>query len=116
MGKILLRAINRPVFRRIRNIRYTKEKQYAKNMSTIVSLFDGSSVFFIETIFGDDLIKAVPNIEKYVGRYNTILKQLKNARYIALPDEGITMSDGHHLNEKGHSALCERIIVAIGAN
>lgn len=100
--------------RKIRNITYTKPKEYEETLLKIKNSFPGKPFISIGILPGCEAYdKKVPGVSKRIEQYNAILKQhsifIDNRNF---PRDGI-INDFHHLNEKGHQEIFDRIFPLI---
>lgn len=101
-------------FRKHRNLSYTKPKDFEDTVNKIKNTFPGVPFVSIGILPGcDEYEKTVPGITKRINTYNEILK--RNSIFISnddFPRDGI-IEDHHHLNEKGHEIIFEKLLKLI---
>jgi lysophospholipase L1-like esterase len=90
---------------------YTYHDGFRANISQIQKSYSEIPVYFIGILPATESYeKLLPGITQNIKSYNNILSQTQH--YISNDDfdsSGI-MSDGHHLNAKGHQLLFEKIV------
>ncbi|MBS1495143.1 MAG: SGNH/GDSL hydrolase family protein [Bacteroidetes bacterium] len=98
-------------FRKHRNISYTNPKEFEETVVKIKNVFPDVPFVTIGILPGcDEYEKTVPGITKRINTYNEILR--RNSTYISnedFPRDGI-IEDHHHLNEKGHKVIFDKIL------
>ena len=111
IGKRIIRLMNKNWIRKIRKITYTKKAKYLQNIKSIENSFKNSAVYFLTIAPAHKEYETILNgVTKNILDYNELLvKNVKSIDINGVEKEGI-MSDFHHLNEKGHLFICERII------
>lgn len=116
IGRVIKRVVKATITtRRIRNkrkISWTLSHEYRNTLSKFQDIFHDSQVFALSIVPVSDTYEAeVPGIRNKVDSYNKIIKDVYLSHYIDLsdiPSAGV-MSDGHHLTNKGHQFVYEKI-------
>ncbi|TPG40084.1 SGNH/GDSL hydrolase family protein [Flavobacterium pectinovorum] len=111
--KLRLRGITKLFDKRLRNLRnctYTKKDLFLNTLLNIKRYFADVPLYSIGILqICDEYEKLVPGIKKNAGEYNKILSA--NTKFIDndnFPIDAI-ISDFHHLNEKGHTLIFEKL-------
>lgn len=101
--------------RKRRNISYTTETEYKKNLEFIRSAFGHTlAIGIVPAATGYE--NKVPGIKKKVNDYNHIQEIIFKENFVSLADMPATgvMSDFVHLNEEGHRYVYGKILEKIG--
>jgi lysophospholipase L1-like esterase len=98
-----------PCIRRVRKIQKVTKKQFMKNIKKIKEIFP--DLYWIGIICHDGVHERLPFAEKYITKYNSILKEIVGLRFIDVSDfhEKYIMGDKFHLNSDGNQVLATRI-------
>jgi len=99
-----------------RNYKYTSIKRFNYFSQHLKKLFNDSEIYSIGILPASAKYeKKLPGITKSIAEYNEILKQ--NFNYIDnsnFPEDGI-LSDFHHLNDKGHKIIFDKVSEIVGS-
>lgn len=113
IDKLRLRKISRlfeKKFREIRNCTYTSRDGFLDSFLRIKNTFTNIPLYSLGILkIANDYEKLVPGIKRNAKDYNDILRN--NSEFIDnddFPLDGI-ISDFHHLNEKGHHLIFEKL-------
>lgn len=116
VGGKILGVLNSKIVRKVRNMSYVSSGDFEKNLLKLINNFPKSTQFyFVEIIGGVDYEKKLEGVSIKIFEYNQILKSLPNSTLIQFSTDNITMSDYHHLNEKGHENLYKMINQALSS-
>jgi lysophospholipase L1-like esterase len=107
--KKLRRGLNR-----LYNLNYVSLDDFERNIKKINYMFDSKPVFFIP-IFpaSDEYERVLPGIKRNIKLYNSKIAKYKMVDYKCYQPESFTMSDYHHLNEKGHELIYKEVLNSI---
>lgn len=113
IDKLRLRSISKLFEKKLRKIRkctYTSKENFLNSLLQIRNSFENIPFFSLGIIkIADEYEKLIPGIKLNAKDYNDILRN--NSYFIDnddFPLDGI-ISDFHHLNEKGHHLIFEKL-------
>ena len=111
VGAFVLKVLNHKRIRKIRKITYVDPALFERNVVTIQNKFNGTKIYFLGILPATEAYERIlPGVRKRIIEYNKILKEKTD--YISVEDfesSGI-MSDFHHLNQRGHKQLIDKIV------
>lgn len=99
--------------RTARNVTLTNELIFQEYLLKIKSLFADTPVYFISVLPSCDAYEQqVPGVSKNIERYNALIRQLSERRFIdcdQIPREGI-LDDHHHLSASGNTYVFNQLM------
>ncbi len=109
LGRKILSCLNKNWVRQARNITYHSPRKFSQSVRTFEDAFSCPVVFLGILPATEAYENTLPGITKNIDTYNQILSSAKHFVSLNSIAADCIMSDHHHLNQKGHHFVKEKV-------